>query len=104
MKKPTQYDLKNWIYEKGVSGVIVHYYQTGTDTADTDWELISLQGEKKRIKKSSVIGLLQFCPDWTRLMTLRKEFETEVIEYKNFITKEAKEFEEYKRLKNKFES
>ena len=103
MKAPNQYDLKKWLCDNTIIGLRLHYYQTGTDTAETDWELMPETGKAKRVVSSSVCGLVDIRPDWIRVMRVRAEVKKEVDEYKTFAKKESRDLREYKRLKEKFE-
>lgn len=102
MKKPEHYELKKWLCKRSIIGIIVHYYQTGTDTSDTDWEIKTPSGSK-RIQKDIAQKILIYEPDWIRLMKVRPDIEAEVEAYEAFAKKEAKELAEYNRLKAKFD-
>lgn len=102
MKKPERYELKKWIYGRIVCGLKLHYYQTGTDTAETDWEMTDTNGKKKRVKADSVKGLVDLRPDWVAVLRLQDRYIREVEEWDNFAKKEAKDLAEFERLKNKF--
>ena len=103
MKKPARYELKKWLSENAVCGLKLHYYQTGTDTATTDWELIPVDGKSKRVRSDSVKDLITISPDWYRVLRLSERYIKEVEEYSVFEKKEHKDLTEYKRLKKKFE-
>lgn len=103
MKRPEQYELKAWLCKHSVIGLIVHHYQTGVDTSETDWELISQKGEKKRVKADTVEGLVNLRPDWCRVLRPRKEIMEEVEKYRGFVDRESEDLIEYERLKAKFE-
>jgi len=100
---PDQYELKKWLYQNTVKGLILHHYQVGVDTSDTDWELIPANGKPKRVKARSVIQLVDLRPDWIRLVVLRDSFRKEVEDYDKFAKSNAAELATYKRLKAKFE-
>lgn len=103
MKKPQDFDLKEWLCDHQIKGLIVHYYQTGTDTADTDWELIPSEGKSKRVKDHNVKDLVTLRPDWVRVMTVTDRVQREVKEYREFAEREAAGLAEYERLKKKFD-
>ena len=102
MKKPKQYDLKKWLCENLIVGLKVRYYQTGTDTSDTDWELMPAIGKAKRVKARSVEELVDVKPNWSSVLQLKECYRVEVGEWDNFRIKESKDFAEYERLKRKF--
>jgi len=103
MKKPGQYELKKWLYNNTIVGLKLHYYQTGTDTAATDWEMTPKEGRKKRVKSHSVKGLVDIRPDWIRVLQLEPRYVKEMEEYAAFAKKEAKDLALYEKLKKKFE-
>ena len=103
MKQPKDFELKKWLCNNLITGVKVHYYQTGTDTSDTDWELFSFEGNKKRVKMWAVQPLLKFDPNWVKLMQVKDEVVEEVTAYEGFCIKEARDLAAYKRLKTKFD-
>ena len=78
MDKPKQYDLKAWLSNNTIVGLKIYYYQTGTDTADTDWEMESDSGKKKRVKASSVCGLVDYRNDWCAVFRLEPKYRDEV--------------------------
>jgi len=102
MVKPEKYSLKKWLTENIVVGLRVYYYQTGTDTSDTDWELTPAEGAKKRMKSHSVIDLVDLRPDWVRVLQVKSFVIKEVDDYKKFEKKEKKDLAEFERLKAKF--
>lgn len=102
VKKPENYELKKWLCENTIVGLELYNYQTGTDTAATDWELIPQDGKKKRVKSHSVEGLVTVRPDWIRVLSVTDIVAREVDEYKVFAKKEAKDLREYERLQKKF--
>lgn len=103
MKKPENYKLKKWLCENIIVGLHIHYYQTGTESADTDWELITGEGKSKRINANLIKHLVNVKPDWASVLRVNNEIIKEVNEYKIFAKKEAKDLVEYERLKKKFE-
>jgi len=103
MKKPQDFELKEWLCDHKTKGLVVHYYQTGTDTADTDWELIPREGKSKRVKDHKVKDLVTLRPDWVRVMTVTDRVRREVEEYREFAKREAADLAEYERLKKKFD-
>lgn len=103
MKKPEQYDLKKWLWYNTIVGLKLYYYQTGTDTASTDWELTPKEGKKKRVKAHDVKGLVNISPDWIRVLQLDPRHVKEMEEYDAFAKKEAKDLAQYEKLKKKFE-
>jgi hypothetical protein len=102
MKKPASFTLKEWLCDNSIRGLIIHYYQTGTDTSDTDWELIPSEGKPKRVKADKVKDLVTVRPDWARVMTVTTQVVKEVQEYREFCKREAVDLAEYERLKKKF--
>lgn len=103
MNCPDQYELKKWLCRNTVKGLILHHYQVGVDTSDTDWELIPVEGKPMRVKANSVKPLVEIRPDWIRIMSLHSRFVNEVVEYEKFKKANAAELATYKRLKAKFE-
>jgi hypothetical protein len=103
MEKPQDYELKKWLCEHLIRGLIVHYYQTGIDKSDTDWELIPLEGKSKRVKADKVESLVTLRPDWVKVMTVTDRVKREVEEYREFAKREAADLAEFERLKKKFE-
>jgi hypothetical protein len=102
MKKPQDFKIKEWLCDHSIKGLIVHYYQTGTDTSDTDWELIPRSGEPKRFKADKVKDLVNLRPDWVRVMNVTDRVQREVKDYREFAEREAADIAEYERLKAKF--
>jgi len=103
IKKPAQYELKKWLCENWVVGLRLHYYATGTDTSDTDWELTPSEGKPKRVKAHAVCGLVDIRPDWVRVLQVKDSVQREIKEYDAFAKKEARDLSEYERLKRKFD-
>jgi hypothetical protein len=103
MKKPENYDLKAWLSNHDIKGLIVHYYHVGTDSSDTDWELIPTEGNSKRVKASIVQELVTLRPDWMVVMDVKDSVLSEVNEYREFLKREITDLAEYNRLKQKFE-
>ena len=101
MKKPVDYELKKWINERYVSGLRLYYYQTDTESSDTDWELTDTEGKTKRIKSHRVFQLVEIRPDWIRLLRLRDEFQKEIETYDKFCNDNKKDLATYERLKKK---
>ena len=81
----------------------LHFYPTGEDTSDTDWELIPQNGKSKRLKATTIKPLVVLKPDWVRVLQVNDGIKSEVTEYIAFAKKEAKDLAEYERLKKKFE-
>lgn len=104
MIKPIDYELKKWLCDNIIIGCKVHYYQTGTDTSDTDWEIFTKEGGAKRLKRDMIMHLIRFSPDWIRLFAVEDCILREVEAYRNFAKREAKDLAEYNRLKKKFEA
>lgn len=100
---PNQYELKKWLCKNTVTGLVLHYYQTGTESSQTDWELIPLEGKPKRVPAESICGLVELRPDWIRVMHPHDRVIKEVEEYERFTKANAAELATYKRLKAKFE-
>ena len=103
MKEPEDIELKQWLCDKAIKGLIVHHYQTGTDTSDTDWELIPYEGKPKRVVADKVKRLVSVDPDWAHVMRVHDRVRSEVDEWNAFVKKEAADLAAYKRLKQKFE-
>ena len=101
MKKPGQYELKKFLM-RGISGLKLHYYQTGTDTSDTDWEMWDVNGKKKRVRAATVEKLVDIRPDWIRLLRLKDNLAKEVEEWDAFEKANKAELAEFERLKEKF--
>ena len=102
MRKPKQFELKKWLCDHNIKGLILHYYQTGIDTSDTDWELIPTEGKSKRVKAHLIENLVYLRPDWVRVMGVRDSVIKEVKEYQAFAEREKEDLAEYARLKAKF--
>ena len=102
MKKPKQFILKKWIWNNGIKGLIVEYHQTGTDTAETIWELIPKKGKSKKVKAWDVQEFIDAKPSHASALRLTEEARDEMKEYEEFAKKNAEELEEYERLKGKF--
>lgn len=103
MNCPDRYELKKWLCKNGIKGLILHYYQTGTETSQTDWELIPLEGKSRRVPAESVRGLVELRPDWVRILSPHSKVIKEIEEYDKFAKANAAELATYKRLKAKFE-
>lgn len=103
MKKPHDYEFKKWLCENTIIGLRIYYYQTGTDTSDTDWELMPSEGKSKRVKATTVSPLVEVRPDWVRILQVRDHVRKEIVEYAKYAKSEAKDLAEYERLKKKFE-
>ena len=102
MRLPENYGVKKWLCENTIIGVKVHYYQTGTDTSETDWEVFPSEGKSQRWRAGTVRGYVQFEPDWVRLFKVLPSVRKEVEEWQAFEKKEKRDLAEYKRLKAKF--
>ena len=102
MKKPTQYKLKQWLYSNRIKGLIIHYEMTGADSAETIWELITDNHKPKRVKADDMIDFVDINPNYNTVMRVTDEVREEVREYNEFTESNAKELEEYERLKTKF--
>lgn len=102
MKKPIQYDLKKWLCEYTIVGLRLYYNQTGTETAETDWELMPSVGEPKRILAQIVQDLVVLSPDWVRVLRVKDIVRREIADYEKFAKKEARDLTIYERLKKKF--
>lgn len=102
MKKPQDFELKEWLCSNAIKGLIIHRYQTGTDTADSDWELIPCEGKSKRVKACKVRDLVTMRPDCVRVMAVTDKVRREVQDYQEFAKREAADLAEYERLKKKF--
>lgn len=104
MKKPDGYEIKKWLCSNVICGLKLYYYQTGSDTSATDWELESISGEKKRFRDYLVCRYIQFKPDWVSAFEVSKSVIDEVKAWDEYEAKESDELAEYERLKKKFES
>jgi hypothetical protein len=102
MKKPTDYELKKWLCDNFITGLKIHHYQTGTDTASTDWELIPSTGKSKRLRDHTIQKLVNVRPDYNSVLQPLDSIVKEIEEWKKFAKTEAKELSEYERLKKKF--
>lgn len=102
MKMPQDYGVKKRLCEGIIIGVKVHYYATGTDTAETDWEVFFAEGKPQRWRAGTVKGLVRFAPDWVRLFEVLPQVRTEVEEWQKFEKKEKRDLAEFERLKKKF--
>ena len=102
MKQPEHYELKQWLASNTITGLRLYYYQTGTDTADTDWELTTKEGETLRVLASTVEPLVRVSPNWVRVLYIDGVYAREVEKYQDFAKREAKDLKEFARLKEKF--
>lgn len=102
MKEPTDWELKKWLCDNTVVGLRIHYFQTGTDTSETDWELTPATGKSKRVRSDRVSPLVEVRPDWVRVLSPLRSVVREVEEYTIFAKKEARDLAEFKRLSAKF--
>ncbi len=102
MKKPKNYDLKKDLCQDAIVGLKVYYYQTGTDTADTDLEVEFWNGKKIRDKASKIRPLIQFDISWGSIASVNHQTKKEVRGWKEYAAKESDEIKEYERLKKKF--
>ena len=101
MKKPEQYELKKFIM-RGISGLKLHYYQTGTESSATDWELFTEDGKTKRVRAEKVGKLVEVRPDWIRILRLKPHLTAEVLKWEIFEKEHKAELAEFERLKEKF--
>ena len=104
MKKPKNYKLKKWLCENSIVGLKLYYYQTGTDTTRTDWELEAQSGEKERVVAETIKPLVNVLPDWVRVLNVKDSVKEEVKAWDDFADKESVDLAEYERLKAKFEN
>lgn len=117
MKQPQNYELKAWLCDHLVKGLIVHYHQTGTKSSSTDcastmpvstpsthvfWELIPTEGKPLRVKVEEVLLLVTLELDGIRVMNVKDSVRREVKEYRDFVKREADDLAHYERLKKKF--
>lgn len=102
MKKPERFEIKEWLCENTVKGLVVHQRQTGVDTFETYWELIPCDGKTKILKRGTVEDLVILIPNWVRVLKVLDGVRSEVGEYKEFVKREAVDMAEYIRLKKKF--
>jgi hypothetical protein len=103
MKKPEYYDLKKWLCENTIVGLRVSQTVTGCDTMDVYWVLEPAAGVHKRVRDTTVQGLVDIHPDWIRVLDVKDKVRAEVDAWDAFAKKEARDLSEYKRLKEKFE-
>jgi len=101
MKKPQDYELKKWLSENILIGLELNYYQTGTDTSDTDWIIKSKNNGERTVRSGKVEQLVTVRVDWVRVIRATDAVQNEVKEWDAFSEKEAKDIEEYERLKEK---
>ena len=102
MKKPSDYELKRWLCENTIVGIKLYYYQTGTETSDTDWELETINSEKKRFKSRLVKKFVDVDIDWIRVLRVKAQIVDEMRKWDKFAEKEKEDLAEYERLKDKF--
>lgn len=102
MRKPQHFEFKQWLCQNTIVGLRVHYVQTGTDTATTEWTLTPDDGKPKRVAASTVEILVEVRPDWVRVLQVKKAVRDEVKAWEEFAAKEAADLTEYERLKAKF--
>jgi len=102
MNKPEFYELKKWLRDNTICGLKVHYYQTGDDTADTDWELIPDTGKSRKVKADIISRYVEVRPDWVSVLRPLSAVIQQVNEYEAFAKKESRDLAEYERLKKKF--
>lgn len=104
MKRPQHFEFKQWLCRNTIVGLRIHYIQTGTDTARTEWELIPMAGTSKKVSPEVVAPLVELKPDWVRVLQVKQHVLIEFKEYEEFTKKEAADLAEYERLKKKFEN
>lgn len=102
MNKPKHYELKKWLCENTVKGLVIHRRIVNNDESETYWELIPTEGKSKKVKDNPVSSMVQLRPDWVRVLSVLGSIKREVDEYKQFSKFEAKDLAEYERLKKKF--
>jgi hypothetical protein len=105
MKIPSQYELKKWLCDNTIRGVILHHYHRAAtgDTSETDWELRAETGEVKRVLGNTVINLVCFTRDLRHILGPSPCVRKEVEDYRAFEKASQEELETYLRLKEKFE-
>jgi cytochrome c biogenesis protein ResB len=102
LKQPQHFEFKKWLCNNIIIGLKIHYFQTGTDTSATEWELIPADGKSKRVTPSTVESLVTLRPDWVRVLQVKDSVRSEVAEHEKFAKKEANDLSEFDRLKAKF--
>ena len=103
MKKPEEFELKEWLYENEIKGLIVHEIRTGEDSSYSEWEMIPVGGgTRQQVAEYYVRPLVVIGPTWNSVLTLRPEIQEEVKKYLEFLEKEKEDYAEYERLKRKF--
>ena len=103
MKRPQDWELKTWLYEHHVKGVVLHHVIGGIDGDYIEWELIPSVGASKRVRDYKIRTLVVLAPIASRILTPTDAVKREVATYSVYMHKEAKELAEYERLKRKFE-
>lgn len=108
MKKPVNYDLKKWLCEHLIIGLEVVQKVTSEDTADTYWKLYAMidlydRKETRAVEEDIIEPLVYVKPDWAAVLRVKDSVRKEVDEWDKFVKTEIDDFEEYKRLKKKFE-
>lgn len=101
MKKPSQYNLKKWLYNNPIKGIEVEYRQTGIDTADTWWK-VKTRDKAKTLKADTVEDLIVIEPTHAYLAFLDEPYGDEVEAYDKFCEENEKDLAEFERLKKKF--
>jgi len=108
MKKPANYEIKKWLCEHIISGLEITYKMTSEDTSDTYWVLYAMidmynSQETREVKEDIIEPLVNVKPDWAAVLRVKDSIRKEVDEWDKFVKTETTDFEEYKRLKKKFE-
>lgn len=104
MKEPKHYEIKKWLLKNSLIGLEIVYKQTGVDTAVTYWRIKSHSGEIKEFNSSSVSSYVTISPDWSTLLTLKNDVEKEIVDWDSFVRNNKLEYQQYLKLKEKFES
>lgn len=101
MKKPENLEIKKWLCKNCVIGIKLHKRFIGIESSKTEYQLFS---EKSEITASdwTIKRLVDFNPDCSRLLSVRREVLDEVKKWEAFAKEEAKDLAEYERLKAKF--
>lgn len=100
MQKPT--DLVIWLADNWpLTGLAVDYVQTGTDTADTEVTITGSKGSK-RLRWTTLQPLIDVRVGYNSVAELKSHLAKQVVEWREFAKKEAKDLAEFERLKKKF--
>ena len=103
MKQPSNYELKKWLCENAIVGIIIHYpIYDCEDEVHTEVTLVSTMGIKKRTRAEAVWSFIDIKPNRAYLAHTKPEVRKEIEAWERFAADEAFDLKEFARLKEKF--